>query len=402
MKKLIERPLYLEKIIPLIDVDLVKVLVGFRRSGKSKILELIKKHLLENGRKPEQFIELNFEEYANIELQDPTLLNYHLVNKVNEVEGKAYIFLDEIQEVKGFEKVINSLRTTLDVDIYITGSNAKLLSGELATYLAGRYIQIYIYPFSFQEYLSVKGDENISNKFLEYIKEGGMPQVVADDLPAEINKGFLRDVYNSVVLKDIIERQSIRNPELLDRTILYAFANIARVIEAKNVVKYLKNEQRPAKVDTLMNYLQYAKDAFLLYPIKKHDVTGKEIFKSQEKYFIVDNGLREAIIGRNDVDIQLVLENTVALEGIRRGYDVTVGEINGKEIDFIFAKDGEKVYVQVSYLLAEESTVKREFAPFYEVKDNYRKVVVSLDPILQPRDGIEHLRIEDFLLEEKW
>ena len=402
---MINRPTYINQIIHLIDKDLVKVLVGFRRSGKSILLDLIKQYLIENGRDESQIISINFEDFAYYEHRDAKRLYDYVKSLITNKKKKTYLFFDEIQEVDGFEQAINSLRVSENVDIYITGSNANLLSGELATYLAGRYYQITVFPFSFKEYLSAKGGIEkgaVAKLFLEYIDNGAMPFTAVENVPKQIKLNYLKDIYNSVVLKDIVERNKVRDVELLERTIQFALSNAGQIFSATSISNYLKSQNRKGKTDTLLNYLSYCKDAFLLYPIKRNDLRGKKIFSTNEKYFVVDHGLRTAMIGRAREDIEQVLENIVAMEAIRRGYSVTVGYINNHEIDFVIEKGGEKLYIQVTYLLSSDKTICREFRPLLEVDDNFRKVVVSLDPVLKPQSGVEHKRIEEFLMEENW
>jgi predicted AAA+ superfamily ATPase len=403
---MINRPLYLQQLIPVIDKDIIKVIVGFRRSGKSMLLSLIQDYLLENGRDTSQFIKINFEDFAYYDYREARRLHDFLKEKISAITGKAYLFLDEIQEVKGFEQVINSLRVSEDVDIYITGSNSNLLSGELATYLAGRYIQFFVYPFSFKEYISAKEDlgENrgISDYFSAYIREGGMPFVVTQNLPVSIKENYLKDIYHSVVLKDIVERNNIRDVVLLERVIQFALANTGQIFSATSIAKYLKSQGRNVKVDTLLNYLKYCVNALLFYPIPRNDLKGKKVFQTNEKYYVVDHGLRETLLHDNETEIQMILENIVALEALRRGYAVTVGYVADYEIDFVIEKEGQKLYLQVTYLLNSDKTVEREFRPLLKLADNYRKIVLSMDPILQAREGVEHLRIADFLLDEAW
>jgi len=402
---MINRPTYINQIIPLIDRDLVKVLVGFRRSGKSILLALIKQYLIENGRDESQFISINFEDFAYYEYRDAMRLHEYVKSLITDKTKKTYLFFDEIQEVVGFEKAINSLRVSENVDIYITGSNANLLSGELATYLAGRCYQITVFPFSFNEYLCAKGcddKEQAAKLFLEYIDDGAMPFTAVENVAKQIKINYLRDIYNSVVLKDIVERNKVRDAELLERTIQFALSNAGQIFSATSISNYLKSQNRKGKTDTLLNYLSYCKDAFLLYPLKRNDLRGKKIFSTNEKYFVVDHGLRNAMIGRAREDIQQVLENIIAMEAIRRGYNTTVGYINNCEIDFVLEKGDEKLYIQVTYLLSSDKTIEREFRPLLAIADNFRKIVVSLDPILQPQKGIEHKRIEEFLLEDDW
>ncbi|MEG2271141.1 MAG: ATP-binding protein [Acinetobacter sp.] len=408
---MIERPLYINQIRPLINKDIVKVLVGFRRAGKSILLNLIKDELLKTGVSQEQFISINFEDFSFYELREAKKLHDYLKEQIsakrtNFPNEKIYLFLDEIQEVTGFEQVINSIRVSENVDIYITGSNANLLSGELATYLAGRYIQIFVYPFGFQEYVTAYQQKNksfsIAELFSKYLVEGGMPFLVSEQLPDYTQESYLKDIYNSVILKDIIERNKIRDIELLERTVEYAFQNVGQIFSAHSISKYLKSQNRATKSDTLLNYIQFCRNALLLYPLKRHDLKGKKVFQTNDKYYVIDHGLRQAMLHKNQRDIQQILENIVAIEGLRRGYIATVGYVGDYEIDFVFEKGNSRLYVQVSYLLSTPETAEREFRSLLAITDNYRKIVVSMDPILQPRDGIEHKTIADFLLEDEW
>jgi predicted AAA+ superfamily ATPase len=279
----INRPLYLKQIQPLIDKDIVKVLVGFRRSGKSILLALIKEYLVRHGRDPAQFITINFEDFAYYAYRDVKTMHNYLKEKIQNISGKAYLFLDEIQEVTGFEQAINSLRVSENIDIYITGSNANLLSSELSTYLAGRYVQIFVYPFSFQEYVvakkALKQELSNSEYFQNYLREGGMPFIVTEDVPSYTQESYLKDIYHSVVLKDVIARNSLRDIELLERTIQYVFSNVGQIFSANSISKYLKSQNRIVKGDTLLNHLKYCTDALLLYPLKRNDLKGKRIFQ---------------------------------------------------------------------------------------------------------------------------
>ncbi|MDR2977580.1 MAG: ATP-binding protein [Streptococcaceae bacterium] len=403
---MINRPTYISQLIPLVDKDIIKVLVGFRRSGKSILLELMKQYLLKNGREKEQFITLNFEDFENFELRNPHKLHRHLKDLIAQNPNKTYLFLDEIQAATGFEEVINSLRVSENVDIYITGSNATLLSGELATLLAGRYLQVFVYPFGFQEYIEAKKElgekKNTDEFFNSFLVEGGMPFIVSQELPDFTKDSYLKDIYNSVILKDIVERNQVRDTDLLERTVQFVFDNVGQIFSASSIAKYLKSQQRSGKADTLLNYLKYGTEAQIFYPLRRYDLKGKQYFQTNEKYYLVDQGLREAMLHRNRQDIQQILENIVLLEAIRRGYTATVGVLGNYEIDFVLEKGGNRIYLQVSYLLASEETVEREFRPLLKLEDNYRKIVLSMDPISQPRDGVEHLKIPEFLLSKEW
>ncbi len=405
---MIQRENYLNLIIPFIDTELIKVLTGVRRSGKSVMLKLIQEYLLKQGIDKSQFVIINFEELRNAPYKNYLLLNEYIENKIQEINQKAYIFLDEIQEVEEFEKVINSLRASYgdNIDIYITGSNARLLSGELSTLIAGRYIKFEIFPFTFIEYIEGKRkigiDKTDREYFQDFVLDGGMPFITLQNFSYQDKVNYLNDLYNSIVLKDIVERENIRNSELLSRLMAFVLGNIGRTFSANSVQKYLKNEGVNASINTIINYLKFADNAYAIIPLKRYDIQGKKFLTSQEKYYVVDHGLRQAVIGRNEEDIELVLENIVLLELISRGYEVYVGKTNQYEVDFIAQKKHEtgieKKYIQVSYLLASKETREREFKALKEVKDNHEKIVLSLDEFTSDSDGIIHKNLVDWLL----
>lgn len=403
---MIKREMYMSRIRPFIGGELIKVMTGIRRSGKSVMLELIKEELAESGVNPARFISVNFEDMGNAHLQTAKALHEEITRRASETGGKVYLFFDEIQEVKDWEKCVNSLRVTLDCDIYITGSNARLLSGELATYLAGRYVEFVIYPFSFAEFLelyrSVMPTEETGRCFQKYLLFGGMPYLANLRYADEPSRQYLTDLFNSIQLKDIVKRNKVRDVDLLERNISYVMANVGTTFSANSLVKFFRNERRTVAVETVLNYMKYCCDAYLFYQVKRQDLQGKQILASNEKYYIADHGIREAVFGGNMRDINLVLENIVFMELLRRGYSVTVGRTGDKEIDFVCDKRGEKLYVQVAYLLATEDTVNREFDVYDSVRDNFPKYVVSLDEFDMSRNGIKHRNIRDFLLMEEW
>lgn len=403
---MIKRETYMKRIRPFMNNDLIKVLTGIRRSGKSVMLELIKEELLNAGIDSKQFISINFEDMRYSNLHTANALHEEILKRVETIQGKVYLFFDEIQEVKDWEKCINSLRVVLDCDIYLTGSNAKLLSGELATYLGGRYVEFVIYPFSYTEFLelyyTVSPESSEQQAFQKYMLAGGMPYLSNLRYEEEPSRQYLADLFNSVQLKDIVKRNKIRDVDLLERIIAYVMANIGTTFSATAIVKFLKNEQRTVSADTILNYIKYCVDAYLFYQVKRQDLQGKQILSTNEKYYIADHGIREAIYGGNMRDINLILENIVYMELLRRGYSITVGKVKEKEIDFVCEKRSEKLYVQVTYLLASEDTVRREFGVYDEIKDNFPKYVVSLDEFDMSRNGIKHLNIRDFLKKENW
>ncbi len=401
---MIKRETYMQRIRPFINTELIKVFTGIRRSGKSVMLELVKDELKNSGVSENNFLCINFEQFSQSELLDAKSLYAKIVEFQKNTEGRTYLFFDEIQEVEGWEKCINSCRVDFDCDIYITGSNAKLLSGELATYLAGRYVEFVIYPFSFAEFLEMYRQKNPaadkSSCFMQFLKTGGMPFLANFSGDDSAKNQYLADIYNSVVLKDVVKRNNIRDVDTLERITAYAFSNIGHIFSATSLSKYFKSENRKISHDTILNYLKFCADAFLIYKINRYDMEGKKIVSVNEKYYCADHGLREAVFGINMQNIDQVLENIVCLELLRRNYKVYVGKKGDLEIDFIAEKQGKKLYVQVAYLLAGEETVKREFSVYNSVKDSYPKYVVSMDDIDFSQNGIIHKNIKDFLLDD--
>lgn len=403
---MIKRELYMQRIRPFIGSELIKVLTGIRRSGKSVMLWLIQEELIESGVDKEQFISINFENMRNAHLCFAEALHEEISKRVSRIKGKVYLFFDEIQEVINWEKCINSFRVEFDCDIYITGSNANLLSGELATYLAGRYVEFAIYPFSFEEfsilYRTIFPEANLQTIFSKYLLDGGMPYLSNlryVEMPSQI---YLQDLYNSVVLKDIVKRNNIRDVDLLERIITYITANIGTTFSATAISKYFKSEGRAVAPETILNYIKACEDAFLFYRVRRQDLQGKKILTVNEKYYIADHGIREAVLGGNMKDINLIFENIVFMELLRRGYTVTVGKVGDQEIDFIAEKQNQKLYIQVAYLLASDDTIRREFGVYESIKDNFPKYVLSYDAFNMSRDGIKHMNIRDFLLADKW
>jgi len=384
------REVYLSKIRPFIGKDIIKVIAGLRRSGKSVLLEQIREEI-----NSPNTVFLNFEDLGNQSLCEYNAFHDYICEKIGSSKEKFYLFFDEIQEVEGWEKAINSLRVKFDADIYITGSNSRLLSGELATYIAGRYVSFVVYPFSFAEFKQVNTDYT----FDEYIKYGGMPFLSSINFEPEISKNYLQDVFNSVVLKDIVKRNKIRDVDILERIISYVLANVGKSFSATSISKFLKAEKRTIAPETILNYLKACEEAYLLYRLKSQDVNGKRMLKVNEKYYVTDHGLREAVVGSNLQNVEIILENIVGIELLRRGYKVCVGRVGEKEIDFVGEKNGDKLYLQICYLLNEESTIEREFGSLLEVKDNYPKLVLYKESSFKGNyEGIPAVRIEDWLI----
>ncbi|MDR1801614.1 MAG: ATP-binding protein [Lachnospiraceae bacterium] len=389
---MIKRELYLDRIRPFIGKDVIKIITGLRRSGKSVLLDMICQEVNDM----QHSIYINFESKKNEWLTNQDELYKYVLNKVGDSQDKWYLFFDEIQEVASWEKVINSFRVDFDSDIYITGSNSKLLSGELASLVSGRYVQFVVYPLSYNEFVQLNPDKS----FDDYLKFGGMPfisNIINDENAVAL---YLEDLYNSVVLKDIVKRNNIRNVDLLERIISYVLNNVAMTFSANSISRYFKNEHRKVSTDTILNYLKYCEEAYLFCRLKSQDIIGKELLNVSEKYYVTDHGLREAICANNLKDLEKVLENIVCLELFRRGYSLSVGSLSGKEIDFIGSKKNEKIYVQVTYVMPNIETRQREFGNLLKINDNYPKFVVSMDPVNLSQDGILHFHIKDFLLSD--
>nr|WP_314656885.1 ATP-binding protein [uncultured Fusobacterium sp.] len=404
---MIKRNLYLEEIKKYINKPIIKVITGMRRSGKSMILKLIQEELKNDGIDKKNIIYINFESLVFMDIKDFETLYKYITKKINNISGKIYILLDEIQEVKGWEKAINSFLVDLDVDIYITGSNANLLSSELATYIAGRYIEMKIYPLSFQEYIDFASENNKDNPltldeyFNQYLNFGGLPGIHILNYNKEEIYQYLADVYNSILLRDVIARNNIRDIELLERVVLYIMDNIGNTFSAKSISDFLKNQGRKLSIETIYNYLKALENAFIISKVQRYDIKGKNILETQEKYYLSDLGFRHAKLGYQSNDISGYLENIVFLELLRRKYKVNIGKQDNKEIDFVANLRDENLYLQISYLLVSPETIEREFSPLKSIKDNYPKMVLSMDNLAESNvEGIKRKRIIDFLLEK--
>ena len=391
---MIKRERYLEEIRKVLGKQVIKVLLGMRRVGKSTLLLQIQDELTAQGIDKEQMITINFEWLEFEELKDYRLLNTYIEEKMTS-DKKYYVFLDEVQEVDGFEKVVNSLNSKGKAEVFITGSNSKLLSGELATYLTGRFYTIEILPLSFQEIY----DEKIADEdqLIDYIKTGGMPGKFQFD-DERTAKNYIMDMYQSILLRDIVQRYSVRDVELLQRFMLYLIDNVGQIFSAGTITKYLKNEGRKLSKETIYNYIDAAKSTYLVYGVPRYNIKGKELMKTNEKYFINDLGIRSLFFD-NEKDIGQCLENIVYLELRRKGYEIYVGKYGDKEVDFIAVNGDQRTYIQVTYLLAEESTIEREFSVLEKIEDNYPKLVISMDRVNRSRNGVQHMNIVEFLLE---
>ena len=398
---MVKRDLYLNRISSLIDKDIIKIIVGIRRCGKSYMFNLIMDELLERGISKDNILLINFESAKYRNVSNPRELDLLVRDLTKDMNGKIYMFFDEIQNVDGWEKSINSFRVDYDCDIYLTGSNSKLLSRELATHLAGRYMEIKMYPFSFKEYLDYKKTAPNKKAFTDYLIFGGFPFLLS--LESEIDKTeYLNDIFNSIFLKDIIERYNVRDAGLLTRIVDFILGNTGKIVSSKSISDYLRSKEKiKVSPKTIYNYLDYLTNACLLYKVQREDLKGKKILSINEKYYCVDQGFNQVRIGRNQVNNSRIMENIVYFELLRRGYEITIGCVGKYEIDFVCKKMGEKIYVQVTRELSQEDTIEKEFRPLLLVKDNYPKYVISTDEFDMSQDGIIHMNIFDFLLDDE-
>jgi len=387
-----------------IDKPFIKVITGLRRSGKSVLLMLLKDELLRRGVKEMNIIYVNFESFEFYDLDDAAKLYKYIQQKITK-NSHFYLMFDEIQEVQSWEKAINALRVDFDADIYITGSNSRLLSSELSTFLAGRYIEIPVYTLSFAEYLLFRNEyssdkeKSVYDAFDSFLRRGGFPAIHTDSYSDETAYKAIYDIYSSAILRDTVQRFNIRDVELLERVVKYVFDNVGNKFSAKNVADYFKSQNRKIDLNTVYNYLNALEGAYIIYRIPRYDIKGKEILKTNEKYYVGDQSLLYAVMGFKDRLISGVLENIVMLELKRRGYKVYIGKSDEKEIDFVAEKTDIKIYVQVTYIMNEQSTIEREFTPLKDIKDNYPKYVVSMDRKWHDNvEGIQHRHIADFLL----
>ena len=399
---MILRQAYLDRIFPLIDKNLIKVLTGVRRSGKTVLLSQIQEYILNRGVPKSNIISTSLESKKNQKFKDGDLLYDHLISVCESTEGKVYIFLDEIQVVSKWEEVVSSLLVDADCDIYITGSNSKLLSGELATLIAGRYIQIHVYPFTLSEAKAIQKQNGkyTTNEalFADYLRYGGLPMRFAlEDISLE---PYLSDTYDAIVIKDIISRNTIKDSGLLNMILAFLMDNVGNPFSARSIVATLKAEGINTSVETVISYIDYIKKAMVIYSAQRYDIKGKKLLTTNEKYYTVDLGLRNSVKTSGEIDYNKLYENIVYLELLYRGYDVKVGKTDNYEIDFIAYKGADIIYVQVCYLLASKETVDREFGNLERINDNYPTYVISGDVPDFSRNGIKHYNIIKFLLNE--
>ncbi|ADY54392.1 ATPase [Syntrophobotulus glycolicus DSM 8271] len=406
MISLILRPMYIEKIMPYVDTPFVKVLSGVRRCGKSTIVKMIAEELRGRGIPDERILAYNFDSLQHEDIKTAKLL-YDTVKGQLSKDGKTYLFLDEIQEVKSWEKAVNSFMTDFDVDIYVTGSNSRMMSSEISTYLTGRYISFRIFPLSFAEYLSFRKEYtslgDIRLELARYLRLGGFPAVHLQEYTPDEAYTIVKDIYNSTIFTDIVKRNQIRKVDQLERIVRFAFNNVGRTFSASSIAKYLKNEQRSIDNETVYNYLSKLESAFILHRCSRFDIQGKEILKTQEKFFLSDPAFRYSVLGYTPDSVAAMLENLVYLELLRRGYEVTIGKLDNAEIDFVATKQENKLYIQIAERIEREETQQREYGRLLGIADNYPKYVLLADEFAGGNyQGIKTMHIADFLLSEEY
>ena len=394
---MVQRKPYMEKLKKLKDKKIIKVVTGIRRCGKSTLLLLFRQYLKECGVEDAQIVAVNFEDVASEPLLDYKKLHQYVTDRL--VPGKmTYVFLDEVQNVQQFQKAVDSLFIKDHVDLYITGSNANILSGELATLLSGRYIEISMLPLSFAEYFELIGGDK-RNAWNAYYRNGGFPYAAAIE-DEDIRRDYIAGIYNTVLLRDIVTRKRISDIPLLESVIKFLFDNIGNIVSSKKISDSLTSYGRKTTSVTVENYIDALTEAFVLYKAGRYDVKGKQYLKSLEKYYLVDISLRRLLLGDKNTDIGHILENIVYLELIRRGYAVTIGKVDDKEIDFIAETGGDKIYYQVSASVLDPATFAREIEPLKKANDHYPKFILSMDEMPMGEDGIKQVNIVDFLLEK--
>lgn len=403
---MINRPIYIDKIMAYVNTPFVKILTGIRRCGKSTILRMLMEEIKKRGVRDDQILHYSFDslEYEDIKTAKAlfTHLKQHLCS-----EGRTYLFLDEIQEVKSWEKVVNSLMADYDVDIYVTGSNSRMMSSEISTYLTGRYIAFRIFPLSFSEYMLFRKEYteilDPRTELANYLRLGGFPAVHLQKYTSSEVYTIVKDIYNSTIFTDIVRYNQIRKVDQLERIVKFAFDNVGRTFSAASISKYLKSENRSIDNETVYNYLSKLESAYILHRCSRFDVQGKEILKTQEKFYLADPALRYSVLGYSPDSVSAMLENVIYLELLRRGYEVYVGKLDNTEIDFIAVKQENKVYIQVAQEIGSPETERREYGRLLDIRDNYPKYVLRTDVFAGGNyEGIKTMHIADFLLSNEY
>ncbi len=400
---MISRDLYLNKLLAYKDTEFIKVITGIRRCGKSSLLKLFMDKILED-KKNSNVIYMNFESFDFDDILTYKDMYNRIKQKISK-QGTNYILLDEVQRIQNWEKCVNALTVDFNSDIYITGSNAYLLSSELSTYLSGRYIEIKMLPLSFKEFLNFSNfNSNISieDKFNEYIKFGGMPGIIKLNNDNNLYENAIKGIYNTVFMKDVVERNKLVDATLLEKILKFLMSNIGSLISSKKISDFLTSQGTKVTHNTVINYLYFLENAYIIYKVPRFDIKGKELLKTLEKYYIVDTGIRNTILGFRNSDFGHLIENIVYFELLRRGYDITIGKTGSLEVDFIASNSNDKKYYQVSYSMLDETVKSRELAPLKNINDNYEKIIITMDKLYSntSEDGIKFKYLIDFLLEE--
>ena len=399
---MINRELYMNKLLAYKDTEFIKIITGIRRCGKSSLLKLFMEKILEEN-KTANVIYMNFESFEFDDITNYKDMYNKIKEKINKKE-KNYILLDEVQRIKEWEKAVNALTVDFNSDIYITGSNAYLLSSELSTFLSGRYIEIRILPLSFKEFLDfTKLEDNltIDDKFIEYVKFGGMPGIITLKNEENLYENAIKGIYNTVFMKDVVERNKLVDATLLEKILKFLMSNIGSLISSKKIADFLTSQGTKITHNTVLNYLKMLENAYIIYRVPRYDIKGKELLKTLEKYYIVDTGIRNIILGFRNSDFGHIIENIVYFELLRRGYEVTIGKTDSLEVDFIATNSNDKKYYQVTYTMINESVKNRELNSLKNINDNYEKTVLTMDKLYNNtcEDGIKIKYLIDFLLE---
>lgn len=403
---MINRPIYMEKILPFIDTPFTKILTGIRRCGKSTILLMLREELKKRGILQEQILSYNFDSLQYVEIDTASKLYNEIKSHIYK-GGKTYLFLDEVQEVKDWEKAVNSFMIDFDVDIYVTGSNSRMMSSEISTYLTGRYVSFHIFPLTFAEYLMFRKEYKevgtVQEEFARYLRYGGFPAIQLKEYGQDEAYTVVRDIYNSTIFTDIVKRNQIRKVDQLERVVKYIFSNVGQTFSALSLSKYLKSENRSMDPETVYSYLNKLENAYILNRCSRYDIKGKEILKTQEKFYLTDTALRYSVLGYDSNTVASMLENVIYLELRTRGYDVYVGKLDNTEVDFVATKQDEKVYIQVSEKIEREETRKREYGNLLSISDNYPKYVLRTDEFTGGNyEGIKTMHVADFLLSQEY
>ncbi|MDY0245071.1 MAG: ATP-binding protein [Sphaerochaeta sp.] len=401
---MLSRSLYYEKIRPFINKPFIKVITGIRRCGKSTMMLLIQQLLTEEGVESKQIISINFESMKYYHLRSSLALYNYVSELLKTMKSPAYVFFDEIQIVEDWEEAVNSLFLDFQIDMYITGSNSQLLSSELSTLLTGRFIHIEMQVLSFSEMLEFRSSKTDTQENLLwlYIRRGGFPAVhLTSDYDEKVTYMIINDIFDSIVLRDVVQRYKIRDVELLRRILNFIADSVGNTISAKRIADYFKSQARKVDINTVYTYLDALVSSFLITRVQRYDIKGRELLKTQEKYYLADTGLQHAVFGYRDRHISGILENIVYNELLRRGYTVYIGKLDTREVDFIAEQPHHKLYVQVAFKLESEETVQREFAPLLAIRDSYPKFVVTMDPHFQDTiEGVRHIGLYQFLTDE--